>query len=103
MTPINEHIKNGIIGKHFKQNVANHKRPAQFHCQFFGPTEERSWVSAKAIIPWDDDIEPKEQFTYISNSLKSKLKGKLQKRIVTQVNTIKLYQNKIKSKVCHCP
>merc|ERR1719204_1325437 len=77
-------------GKHFKQNAANQKRPTQFHCQFFGPTEERSWVSSKAIIPWDDDVEPKEQFNYISNSLKSKLKGKLQKRIVTQIKSDKM-------------
>ena len=77
--------KSSFSGKHFKQNASNQKRPTQFHCQFFGPTEERSWVSSKAIIPWDDDVEPKEQFTYISNSLKSKLKGKLKNRIVTQV------------------
>merc|ERR1712137_799269 len=77
-------------GKHFKQNAANQKRPTQFHCQFFGPTEERSWVSSKAIIPWDDDVEPKEQFVYISNSLKSKMKGKLQKRIVTQIKSDKM-------------
>ena len=48
----------------------------QFHCQFFGKSADRSWISCRAILHWEENRTAQEQFEKLTQVLKEKYNGR---------------------------
>ena len=70
----------------------------QYHCQFFGKTAERSWISSKAILPWEENMTVQDQFFHLTKQIRSMMTGKSSKkassRIKSEVSQNSKYHNR---------
>ena len=44
-----------------------------YHCQFFGNRTERAWMTSSAIVNWEENMEPLDQFTKITEAIINKI------------------------------
>ena len=58
----------------------------QYHCQFFGKTAERSWISSKAILPWEENMTVQDQFFHLTKQIRAMM-GKSAKKASSRIKS----------------